>query len=808
MSRKRIKHRSTFVLSLVAVIILSFILININLNTNNDEQTLSTNPNQYYPLYEEYIDKDYVEYANKIVEGKLVVHETITDDVSFDIDQIDWDIQATDSPNTFSLYLHSLRPVLYLSRSYQTTQDEKYIKAAEKFIKSWNDYVESSGKKNRYTWYDHSVAERTENLIYFSILYKNLNKSQSKWIDEIIRNNAEWLSDDANYTEKHNHGIFQDGALIKAGYFLNDKKYIEKGVDRIDKQFSYAFPNKHVHIENSTGYHIGIISYIKRFSDFLSSVNNSYTNTALEYYNGALDYLVFVTKPNLALPLLGDTIGSEGSGSSKMLTDFKKYGNDQLNYIGSMGKSGVNPSELFKVYFDDGYAVFREHWRSADFNQSTWLLFKAGYLSSTHKHADDLSFVLYSKGHDIFIDPGMYNYMLGNEINDYTRSTAAHNSIIVDNQSYSVSMYNSSKVGLFSYNNENGYSSVTGYNNIFNGVNIDRIINYLDGNNFLIVDDISSDSNHLYTQNFHLSNDVTIVDIDNNHAILKIKDTNYYVLLQQLAEVNNMENYSGDKDPDHLSYISKGLNKVENTNTISFEKRASSTKFVTSIRIVDKERLENYLNKPPSYNGEFVVVDNTPIKVFSRKRMPELEMDVQINEEKVTLKNMAQSEAGLYYSFYLLDKDTGKKLESTSFSPNNSAEFKLHKSQSYAIIGYMRNSAKETKKGLLGYLVYENGKFIYNKLAVNKMEPIIKGRSIKKISNNTYNFNLDIESPNKINARWYIYKNGASYDFIANNNTQLQYTFEEPGIYTIIYRINDQYFGEFLYDNFEGITIK
>ena len=84
---------------------------------------------------------------------------------------------------------------------------------------------------------------------------------------------------------------------------------------------------------------------------------------------------------------------------------------------------------------------------------------ESGYLSSTHKHADDLSFVLYTKGHDIFIDPGMFNYMTGNEVHDYLISALAHNTVTVDELTYSVSMSNSSKVGLYEYKKEDGYET-------------------------------------------------------------------------------------------------------------------------------------------------------------------------------------------------------------------------------------------------------------------------------------------------------------------------------------------------------------
>ncbi len=65
----------------------------------------------------------------------------------------------------------------------------------------------------------------------------------------------------------------------------------------------------------------------------------------------------------------------------------------------------------------------RNYWGMEDTDPAaaTWTMFKAGYLSKTHKHADDLSFMLYSKGYDIFVDPGWYNYISGSKYKDYFR---------------------------------------------------------------------------------------------------------------------------------------------------------------------------------------------------------------------------------------------------------------------------------------------------------------------------------------------------------------------------------------------------
>jgi hypothetical protein len=63
-----------------------------------------------------------------------------------------------------------------------------------------------------------------------------------------------------------------------------------------------------------------------------------------------------------------------------------------------------------------------------------------GYLSiAAHGHADALSFTLNAAGREFLIDPGTYVYLADQRWRDYFRSTAAHNTLVIDQQSQSVS---------------------------------------------------------------------------------------------------------------------------------------------------------------------------------------------------------------------------------------------------------------------------------------------------------------------------------------------------------------------------------
>lgn len=62
-----------------------------------------------------------------------------------------------------------------------------------------------------------------------------------------------------------------------------------------------------------------------------------------------------------------------------------------------------------------------------------------GYASiAAHGHADALSFTLRMGGHDVFVDPGTYDYFSHPAWRSYFRSTWAHNTVVVDHVDQSV----------------------------------------------------------------------------------------------------------------------------------------------------------------------------------------------------------------------------------------------------------------------------------------------------------------------------------------------------------------------------------
>jgi Heparinase II/III-like protein/Heparinase II/III N-terminus len=95
------------------------------------------------------------------------------------------------------------------------------------------------------------------------------------------------------------------------------------------------------------------------------------------------------------------------------------------------------PPATSRAFRDGGYYVMRDGWT----RPSNYMLIDCGphgTLNCGHAHADALSFVAAARGRSLLVDPGTFTYTGSKESRDYFRSSLAHNTLAVDNESSSV----------------------------------------------------------------------------------------------------------------------------------------------------------------------------------------------------------------------------------------------------------------------------------------------------------------------------------------------------------------------------------
>jgi len=181
-----------------------------------------------------------------------------------------------------------------------------------------------------------------------------------------------------------------------------------------------------------------------------------------EKVTSLLDFLLVVRRPDGTMPQIGDADGGcllpllrrkpdDSCGLFSVAAAFfrrddfawaaQSSGVEVMWLLGAAGRYGFlslrqkSPTARLNLFTQGGYVVMRNHWR-ADSHQ---LIFDVGPLgcggSSGHGHADMLSIQCSAFGENYLVDAGTGCYTGNLHWRDYFRSTQAHNTITLDDES-------------------------------------------------------------------------------------------------------------------------------------------------------------------------------------------------------------------------------------------------------------------------------------------------------------------------------------------------------------------------------------
>lgn len=501
--------------------------------------------------------------AKGILNGYMSVYPRI-EPMKYDILNFDWNVSFSSIPNSFQLYLQGLSPIKILAHAFNESKDKSYLEFALKLLRSWRNYVSKDVniKDNKYVWGQHSTAIRTENLLYFikmCFTYGFWNNNMFEEFSDILFEHGEWLSDDKNYSKNHNHGVIMDKALLYLGYVFDNKNWMENAKRRLLEQKCFAFNEEMVHTENSTTYGFLVKRLFLDIGNFLKKINDGLSKEFFLDMEKAAEFLSWSVKPDGKISLIGDT---------------SEY---DVQFI---------VKENIKKFYPVTGVFFYSSNKEKEYKNNTWKMFKSGYTKNVHKHADDGSFILYSKGYDIFVDGGNCGYQK-DDFRKFFLSAKAHNTIVVDDKSYITSDELTDTVGISEYLIKPEYDYIKAFNKAYEGVNLERKF-YSLGDITILYDNMYSENRHKYSQIFNLSEFMKIEKIEENKVVLRITNTDYYVEIIQYANNPLLSVIEGDINVADYGLISRSVNKIEPITTLKFDLEGESCNFITLINIVDK----------------------------------------------------------------------------------------------------------------------------------------------------------------------------------------------------------------------------
>lgn len=222
-----------------------------------------------------------------------------------------------------------------------------------------------------------------------------------------------------------------------------------------------------VYFEHATWYQRYTADFYTHFL-ILKTLSNEKTPRPLEEklsvkMQKITDFLMYITRPDGTTPLIGDDDGGRALPQSRTRPDDFRgvlstgavlFERGDYKFVAGglaeetlwlLGLEGVLAFETMNAeepqsksvgFTEGGYFVMRDGWEETD----NYLLIDGGGLGALtggHAHADSLSINLSVGGRTILTDPGTYTYHESKELRDQFRTSQAHSTLTIDDESSS-----------------------------------------------------------------------------------------------------------------------------------------------------------------------------------------------------------------------------------------------------------------------------------------------------------------------------------------------------------------------------------
>jgi len=417
--------------------------------------------------------------------------------------QIEWNHgKLNHGTRLWKLNLHYHEWLIDVVDLYLRTKEEKYLIY---FCDAINDWIKQNpigtkdyGKDN---WNSYCISLR---LVAWIKIYSKIEQDLSEEFKErflrSVRMQVDFLVDNLELDILGNHLIKNWKALIWAGYFFDENKYLKKA-EKIEKNYILTqFTKDGLHEEMSPMY-TGIV-----LEDLLEVYSLNRKELLREQIIKSAEALAPLVNENEYL-LFNDSVNNNEVSVKDL--------NILLKTI--VGK-GLFIEGTFNV---SGYVGLKQHDMHLVFDT-------ASAISSPqpgHLICDQLSFELFVKNRKIFTNSGVYEYNNGAR-RKYARSTESHNTLKIGelNQSEVVGSFRvmrrsktESNILSLKRNRIIIKGKVDGFD--FKGTYHEREINYT--NNTLIIEDYyNSPMQYSASIYFHLHPDITPLKFVSGYKLL------------------------------------------------------------------------------------------------------------------------------------------------------------------------------------------------------------------------------------------------------------------------------------------------
>jgi hypothetical protein len=465
--------------------------------------------------------------------------------------------------------------LITLSKAYYLTGEEKYAKEAISQIKS---FIEQSPYLLGVNWIMPMEASiRLVSISWITVFLKEHLKKDLQacvLIDRLVRSHIDYVTNNyAAYSSANNHLIAEAAGVFIASICFSGlgkiRSHQNKAFDILCREITRQNYEDGVNKEQAVHYQLFAFNFLL-LAGLLGKINGiEFPGNYWKMLEKNAIFIAAIANDNCQLPEIGDSddgrailLSEKDSNAVRSLlavsavlfnkTEFKAKAGyfDEVSFwlLGRDGKQkfdnlGCQPSVSLPAKFEQGgYYILTcgEPTRAK-------IVFDCGPLGfgeiAAHGHADSLSFTLDAYNRAFFVDPGTYTYIATDPFRNYFRSTAAHNTVVID------SIDQSEMTGPFlwcakadsfiqDWQDKDGFVRVAGQHDGYRRLN-DPVIHKrsieLDRKKSIVIikDYIEAMNSHTVEQYFHLAPGCVVKQLDANRFKITNRDRTIEFLIDE-----------------------------------------------------------------------------------------------------------------------------------------------------------------------------------------------------------------------------------------------------------------------------------
>lgn len=523
--------------------------------------------------------------------------------------------------------------LVIVSQAYSLTKDSRYLEFIAKQLNSWFDQCPFLRGPNWTSSLELAIRLINWSLVWFLIGGENAKlfdgrrgaELKLRWLSSIYQHCNFIHSYFSRHSSANNHLLGELAGLFIATivwpYWKESKAWKIKVQKELVKETTLQTGEDGVNREQAIFYQHFVLDFLILAG--LAGRANAY-EFPTEYWNrieAMLEYLASIMDVEGNMPMIGD--GDDGLvcqlslepdfcvyrsllATGAVLFDRKEFSSKAKHLddktLWLLNETALriferHKSENKKVtlpirrsYPQGGYYILGTDFENKNEVRMIVDAGPLGYPSiAAHGHADALAVIVNVAGKEFLIDPGTYVYQSQPVWREYFRSTRAHNTITVDDQSQSIvggkfMWLKTANAQCETWQVTEGHDqfvgSHDGYIRLSDPVMHRRAVEF-DRNElrFIIEDTISCAKEHQIRQYWHFSEKCN-VELEENRAHARIDDTKITLIFQQCAECD-IKTLKGKSDP-IMGWVSRRFNTKEASSTIIITKTISTTTTLTT----------------------------------------------------------------------------------------------------------------------------------------------------------------------------------------------------------------------------------